>query len=79
MTTNLKAYPGDLTRAQAELLLPLIPPGKKGGRPKSKENPRVSDGIPTGNPWVSDGIPMANPSETHQEPIREDKKRERDD
>ena len=50
--------------------------GKKGGRPKSKENPRVSDGIPTGNPWVSDGIPMANPSETHQEPIREDKKRE---
>jgi hypothetical protein len=39
--------------------------GKKGGRPKSKENL-----------WVSDGIPMANPGETHQEPIREDKKRE---
>ena len=39
--------------------------GKKGGRPKNKENPRVSD-----------GIPMGNPSETHQEPIREDKKRE---
>jgi hypothetical protein len=50
--------------------------GKKGGRPKNKENPRVSHGIPTGNPRVSDGIPMANPSETHQEPIREDKKRE---
>jgi hypothetical protein len=39
--------------------------GKKGGRPKNKENPRVSD-----------GIPMDNPSGTHQEPIREDKKRE---
>jgi hypothetical protein len=39
--------------------------GKKGGRPKNKENPRVSD-----------GIPMDNPSETHQEPIREDKRRE---
>ena len=39
--------------------------GKKGGRPKSKENP-----------WVSDGIPMANPSETHQEPIRKEEKRE---
>jgi len=39
--------------------------GKKGGRPKNKENPRVSD-----------GIPMDNPTETHQEPIREDKKRE---
>ena len=47
--------------------------GKKGGRPKSKENPWVSDGIPTGTPRVSDGIPMDNPSETHQEPIREDK------
>ena len=28
------------------------------------------------NPRVSDGIPVDNPSETHQEPIREDKKRE---
>jgi hypothetical protein len=37
MTTDRKAYPGDLTRAQAELLLPLIPPGKKGGRPRSVE------------------------------------------
>jgi hypothetical protein len=36
--------------------------GRKGGRPHRLENPRVSDGIPTGNP-----------SETHQEPIREDK------
>ncbi len=36
--------------------------GKKGGRPKNKENP-----------WVSDGIPTGNPSGTHQEPIREDK------
>lgn len=39
--------------------------GKKGGRPKTKENP-----------WVFDGIPMDNPSKTHQKPIREDKKRE---
>ena len=37
MTTNLKAYLGDLKRAQAELLLPLIPPVKEGGRPRSVE------------------------------------------
>ncbi|MFN9672900.1 MAG: transposase [Microcystis sp.] len=34
MTTDRKAYPGDLTKAQAELLLPLIPPAKEGGRPR---------------------------------------------
>ena len=34
-TRSQKAYPGDLTEAQAELLLPLIPPGKEGGRPRS--------------------------------------------
>lgn len=35
MTTDRKAYPGDLTQAQAELILPLIPPAKEGGRPRS--------------------------------------------
>jgi transposase len=35
MATQQKAYPGDMTEAQAELLLPLIPAAKKGGRPRS--------------------------------------------
>ena len=34
MTRNRKTYPGNLTEAQAELLLPLIPPAKEGGRPR---------------------------------------------
>lgn len=41
--------------------------GRKGGRPHKLENPRVSG-----------GIPKDNPTETHQEPIREDKKREQE-
>lgn len=39
--------------------------GKKGGRPKSKENP-----------WGFDGIPKDNPTKSQQKSIREDKKRE---
>jgi hypothetical protein len=35
-TISPKAYPGDLTEAQAELLLPLIPPPKPGGRPPAE-------------------------------------------
>ena len=34
-TISQKIYPGDLTEAQAELLLPLVPPPKPGGRPRS--------------------------------------------
>jgi hypothetical protein len=34
-TINQKAYPGDMTEAQAELLLSLVPPAKEGGRPRS--------------------------------------------
>jgi putative transposase len=55
MTTDRKAYPGDLTRAQAELLLPLIPPAKEGGRPRSVELLGVINALfyvlCTGCPW----------------------------
>ena len=32
--SSQKGYPGDMTDAQAELLLRLIPPAKPGGRPR---------------------------------------------
>ena len=31
--TTRNAYPSDLSDAQWELILPLIPPAKRGGRP----------------------------------------------
>lgn len=53
--TSPKAYPGDLTEAQAELLLPLIPPPKPGGRPRSVDILSVINAIfyvlCTGCPW----------------------------
>jgi len=55
MTTDRKAYPGDLTKAQAELLLPLIPPAKEGGRPRSVDMLGVINALfyvlCTGCPW----------------------------
>jgi hypothetical protein len=33
--SNQKSYPGDMTDAQAELLLSLVPPAKPGGRPRT--------------------------------------------
>jgi putative transposase len=55
MTRNRKTYPGDLTEAQAELLLPLIPPAKEGGRPRRVDMLSVLNAILyvlcTGCPW----------------------------
>lgn len=52
---NRKAYPGDLTEAQAELLLPLVPPPQPGGRPRSVNILSVINAIfyvlCTGCPW----------------------------
>lgn len=54
-TISRTAYPGDLTEAQAELFLPLIPPAKEGGRPRSVDILSVINAIfyvlCTGCPW----------------------------
>jgi putative transposase len=54
-TINKKAYPGDMTEAQAELLLALVPPAKEGGRPRSVDIVSVINAIfyilCTGCPW----------------------------
>jgi putative transposase len=53
--TNQKAYPGDMTDAQAELFLPLVPSAKEGGRPRSVDMRSVINAIfyvlCTGCPW----------------------------
>jgi putative transposase len=35
--SNQKSYPGDMTDAQAELLLSLVPPAKPGSRPRTAD------------------------------------------
>jgi putative transposase len=42
---TLKTYPGDMTDAQAELLLSLIPPAKPGGRPRTADMRGVINAI----------------------------------
>lgn len=55
MTQTRKTYPGDLTEAQAQLLLPLIPAARPGGRPRSTDILSVLNAIfyvlCTGCPW----------------------------
>ncbi len=54
--SNQKSYPGDMTDAQAELLLSLIPPAKPGGRPREVDIRMVINAIfyvlCTGCPWA---------------------------
>lgn len=55
MTNKTTNYPGELTEAQAEMLLPLIPAAKPGGRPRSVDMIQVINAIVyvlcTGCPW----------------------------
>jgi putative transposase len=44
----IPVYPSDLTDAEWELLAPLIPAAKPGGRPRSTDRRRVSNGIFSG-------------------------------
>ena len=54
--SNQKSYPGDMTDAQAELLLSLIPPAKPGGCPRTVDIRTVVNAIfyvlCTGCPWA---------------------------
>ena len=54
--SNQKSYPGDMTDAQAELLLSLVPPAKPGGRPRTVDIRMVINAIfyvlCTGCPWA---------------------------
>ncbi len=43
--SNQKSYPGDMTDAQAELLLSLVPPAKPGGRPRTVDIRMVINAI----------------------------------
>lgn len=43
--TNRKAYPSDLSDAEWELLKPLIPPAKPGGRPRSVDIREILNAI----------------------------------
>lgn len=53
--SNPKSYLGDMTDAQAELLLSLVPPAKSGCRPREVDIQRVINAIfyvlCTGCPW----------------------------
>ena len=50
-----KPYPSDLTDAQWEILAPLLPPAKPGGRPRSVDLREVLNGVlyvlRSGCPW----------------------------
>ena len=50
-----KLYPSDLTDEQWDILLPLLPPAKPGGRPRTVDIREVVNGIVyvlrTGCPW----------------------------
>ena len=50
-----KSYPSDLTDEQWDILLPLLPPAKHGGRPRTVDIREVVNGIVyvlrTGCPW----------------------------
>ncbi len=43
--SNQKSYPGDMTDAQAKLLLSLVPPAKPGGRPRTVDIRMVINAI----------------------------------
>jgi len=40
-----RAYPSDLTDVEWQLLEPLIPPGKPGGRPRTQDMREILNGI----------------------------------
>ena len=42
---NRKSYSSDLTQEQWDILLPLLPPAKPGGRPRSVDLREVVNGI----------------------------------
>ena len=50
-----KSYPSDLTDEQWDILLPLLPPAKPGGRPRTVDIREIVNGIVyvlrTGCPW----------------------------
>ncbi|MBX3728696.1 MAG: IS5 family transposase [Candidatus Sumerlaeia bacterium] len=63
MMANRPAYPSDLTDGQWEILQPLIPPAKHGGRPRKADMRAVVDSIfyllRTGCQW--DALPKTYP------------------
>ena len=46
-----EAYPSDLTDEQWELVRPLLPAAKPGGRPRSVDLREVLNALRTGCPW----------------------------